>query len=807
MVESRSSLDAWARAGRHAIALDKPAVRFFEGALLGNGGLGAVVCTRPDAIIAHFGHNAVWDIRVDESHAPHIGTFRDVFERVSRVPKDAASLEDDAWCKDYFARMRAPYAKPYPRPFPCGTLLLGFDRRRVEMLGHRLDIRMGLCEVCLLVDGVPMSVELFVERDVDRLWLRALDAAGQPAPAPFDRIRLIPDPDTPPEFPAHVAEGDERAAALSFSQRLPALEPHAYDRAAGHPDDRAFRLTARVSAPLERASRENWHGVSEAMGELERALAGGDAFVAYAQLDHGPAAALPSLALPEPDIERFDVAEVAARAHWRGFWSKSGVALDDEALERTWYRNLYFMNCAARAGVTCPGLFANWSYRGIGTAWHGDYHMNYNTQQPFWLAFASNHLELHLPYVELVEFLMPLSRKWAREYYELPGAYFPHSAYPAPMTVMPYPVPDWGWEICETPWTVQSLWWHYAYSRDLDFLRERAFGPIKAAVEFLIAYVRRPEARGPQWGDGCYHIFPTVPPELYGLRPGFDRCYDCLVDLTLTRFVLKAYLAACEALGVAEAERGMIEAVRDVLAHLPPNPVADSDHGPVFVSVPGERPGVVYNLPNSTMTIFPGEEHGLASPPDEYALCLNSFRRQRNEGGNELVLLNLQAARLGVLDLEKFKRQIAYCLLPNGTCADMVLQTLGRYDDARTPFDFMAPMGIWFENFALPAVINECLLQSYDGALRLFPNWPSTGRAEFRTLRAAGAFLVSAAREAGHTAWIEVLCERGGALRILMPDEWRAGARALTGDGERACAGPMIELDTHPGQLVQLVPN
>ena len=53
-----------------------------------------------------------------------------------------------------------------------------------------------------------------------------------------------------------------------------------------------------------------------------------------------------------------------------------------------------------------------------------------------------------------------------------------------------------------------------------------------------------------------------------------------------------------------------------------------------------------------------------------------TYRNQRNEGGNDLVFLNLQGARLGLLDLERFKRQINYCLLPNGTCTDMVLQVL-----------------------------------------------------------------------------------------------------------------------------------
>ncbi|MBW7459917.1 hypothetical protein K0U00_38240, partial [Paenibacillus sepulcri] len=389
-----------------------------------------------------------------------------------------------------------------------------------------------------------------------------------------------------------------------------------------------------------------------------------------------------------------------------------------------------------------------WSFSSIGSAWHGDYHMNYNTQQPFWLAFSSNHLDKHLPYVDMVDHVLPVSRKWAQEYYGLRGAYYPHSAYPVDMTMMPYPVPHWGWEICETPWTVQSLWWHYLYSMDETFLRERAFVPIKEAALFMVDYMKRPEARGGRWGDDNYHIFPTVVPELYELSPGFAKNSDCLVDLTLTKFLFHAFVRACGVLGEEEAETALLHDVKDILANFPDYPTAESSRGTVFVSVTGEDAEVVYNVPNPITTVFPGEEHGLHSDPEAYQIAVNSFLNHRNEGGNELVFYNFAGARLGILDLERFKRQIHYCLLPNGTCTDRVLMTGGRYA-ATTNFDFMSGMGIWFENFALPAVINECLLQSYNGELRLFPNWPKDKRAEFHTLRAVGGFLVSASVEAG----------------------------------------------------------
>ncbi len=791
-------MDSFARAGLHPIALNKPAVRFFEGAVLGNGALGAIVCTRPDAVAIHFGHNNVWDIRVDESHADEVLTFDEVFEKVNAVPAHFASLEDDPWCKAYFARMRAPYRKPYPRPFPCGTLLLAFDRREAELLGHTLHIDAGLCEVHFLAQGEPATLQLFIEPDVDRLWLRMIDAAGAPAASAFNRIRLIPDPDTPKDMPAFSATSDDAHRRLSFTQVLPFQEPHVYAAAAGHVKDRAFTLSVVVSDKIAARERFNWAGNVEQMGALERALTSRGAFTLCVQLDEGPARELTARPMPAPTALEWETRRQRAVESWQRYWRKSGVALDDAPLEQTWYRNLYFLQCATKAGATPPGLFANWSYRGIGTEWHGDYHMNYNTQQPFWAAFSSNHLEKHEPYVDLVHFLLPLSRKWARDYYKLPGAYFPHSAYPVEMTVMPYPVPDWGWEICETPWTVQSLWWHYVYSQDRNFLAERAFEPIKAAVEFLIAYMQRPAARA-RFDDGLYHIFPTVPPELYGLRPGFDKCHDCLVDLTLTKFVLRAFVQMCEVLALQSAEARLIAAANDVLAHLPAYPTAESPIGTVFVSVPGERAGVVYNTPNSTMTVFPGEDHGLGSSHEQYEIACNSYRHQRNEGGNDLVFLNAQGARLGLLDLERFKRQIEYCLLPNGVCADMVLQSLGRYRDTDPPFEFMAPMGIWFENFGLPFVINECLMQSYDGVIRLFPNWPADKPASFSTLRAAGAFLVSAEFAAGVVQRVEIVSEAGGVLRVMMPAGWHtatAGAQAFTGD--------VIEMRTFAGERIEL---
>ena len=795
------------RAKLHPITMNKPAIGFFEGALLGNGGMGAVVTTRPDAIVIYFGHNNVWDIRVAEDNREKIKTFDYVFSKVKSIPDTLALLTDDPWYAEYSKMAAENYRKPYPRPFPCGSVLLGFDLRNAELLGHSLDISTGLCEVSLQTSGgKKIKLQVFTAMEDDRLWMRLVDENGDLTGNIFDRVRVLPDPSTPKEFPPYGIIEDNENGTLFFRQLMPYQEPGEYDQKKGHPKDKAFSLTARVNSGLIKTSRINWDGNREMMGKLEGTITGKENFIGYVTINEG----LNSSVVPEPENsdspsdQDFTSSLENNRVIWEEYWNKSGVELEDEFLEKIWYNNLYFLNCAVKEGVNTPGLFANWSYNDIGTAWHGDYHMNYNTQQPFWVTFSSNHLEKNLSYVSLIEFLMDVSRLWARDYYKLPGAYFPHTGYPVDMTMNPYPVPHWGWEICETPWAVQGLWWHYLYSGDKEFLRTRGFQPIKEAVEFLVAYMKRPEARGPQWNDDKYHIFPTIPPELYALRPGFKYNYDCTVDLTLVKFVFDAFEKAVNVLGLQEQERILLADTRDILNNYPDYPTAVSEKfGKVIVSVPGEHSQVVYNVPNALITVFPGEDHGLHSDPETMDLLKNTFLNQQNEGGNDLVFKNLQASRIGMLDLEKFKRQINYCLLANGTASDRAMQVHGRYNDFSN-YGFMDHMGVWFENFALPAVINECLMQSYNGTIRLFPNWPVGKDAEFHKLRAAGAFLISASLKNGKVEYVKILSEAGEQLNIILP--WEKGTKVSSNEGTKKMETDTIIISTVKGEELLLKP-
>jgi alpha-L-fucosidase 2 len=85
----------------------------------------------------------------------------------------------------------------------------------------------------------------------------------------------------------------------------------------------------------------------------------------------------------------------------------------------------------------------------------------------------------------------------------------------------------------------------------------------------------------------------------------------------------------------------------------------------------------------------------------------------------------------------------------------------------------------------------------------LFPNWPQDVDASYRTLRAAGAFLVSARLYDGVVAEVG-LTARSGELRIELP--WSSGAQLLSDGTTQRLESGIARLTTSPGQVLRLRP-
>ena len=73
-------------------------------------------------------------------------------------------------------------------------------------------------------------------------------------------------------------------------------------------------------------------------------------------------------------------------------------------------------------------------------------------------------------------------------------------------------------------------------------------------------------------------------------------------------------------------------------------------------------------------------------------------------------------------------------------------------------------------NFAFAAGVQEMLIQSHTGIIQIFPAIPSDWKdLSFSTLRAAGAFLVSAEQKNGKVIRVEIISEKGGVCQLKNP--------------------------------------
>ena len=109
-------------------------------------------------------------------------------------------------------------------------------------------------------------------------------------------------------------------------------------------------------------------------------------------------------------------------------------------------------------------------------------------------------------------------------------------------------------------------------------------------------------------------------------------------------------------------------------------------------------------------------------------------------------------------------------------------------------------------NFAAAAAVQEMLIQSYSGTVRLFPAIPASWEdVSFHRLRAEGAFLFSARRVGGLTRRVEIVAERGGPCRLADPFDGADFEAQGISRAELERTGGELRLATEVGQRIALV--
>ncbi|MFI5757295.1 glycosyl hydrolase family 95 catalytic domain-containing protein [Streptomyces sp. NPDC051569] len=476
---------------------------------------------------------------------------------------------------------------------------------------------------------------------------------------------------------------------------------------------------------------------------------------------------------------------------WKNYWLQSSVELGDAVLEKFYYAAQYFIGASSRPGKMAPALYGIWTTTDS-PKFSGDYHLNYNAQAPFYGVYSSNRPELSLPFHEAILAYVPEAQRRAKQDLnrvkpDYISKRFPSGGVPSgvlfPVGIGPYGSTtddQYHQQVSDSLFSASQFISYYEYTQDADFLRNKAYPFLSQVAQFFESYLERDAA------TGRYSLWSGPHEGTWGQNSS--------ADIGLLKQVLSTVIAASQKLGV-DADRRT--AWQNILANLPASPTTVYNGKTVFsLATAGTMQG------SDTRDIHPGDNTvnlEFIQPADQ--LGINSDAGQLRIGVDSLDAMNswnqensfpkvfTQAARVGYPAqslFDKFKQVIDGRMVANLRIGD------GNH-------------GI--EKSGATEAINSMLVQSDQGIITVFPDWPAGRNAGFWQLRQKGAFVVSSAKESDRVSYVDVTSKAGGTLRLKSP--WTSGTVSVTGANGAAVpfttANGVISVPTTVGQTYHVV--
>lgn len=510
---------------------------------------------------------------------------------------------------------------------------------------------------------------------------------------------------------------------------------------------------------------------------------------------------------PEYDGERAgDDLEALSRAHtglWKDYWSASFVEwpLDDERLERImrfYYGAQYLLGAGVREGKTAPGLYGIWHSRDD-SPWSSDYHLNYNFVASFYGSSSSNRPGQLLPACGAVSAFVPEGERRAADLTQLVRLFPEYSigrftegfknAVLFPVGIAPYGVSDNSYwhETMNAAYSAAPMIDYYRATLDGDFRREVLCPYLEKVISFLEQWICR---------DGGEAVL------FAGYNEG-SKSKDPAVELSVYKMCLREAIAAGEA-GLFDAET--VCRWRRLQTALAPQPTVEingkkvlslayeelPEYGSEYVPLESALPEDGNAIPLDY--VLPGGFFGFAVTPKEREVIKNTAEYML---GSE-----------GLHNINNFPRLFTECV-DSGVDCETVINAMNELLEVQLMPNLTVDDGCHgLEKCGAVRTVNDMMLRCSGGILELFPNWLADKDAAFRTLRADGAFLVSARYcvQSKKVTSVSVKSEKGGTLRLkafyagtaVRDSEGKSVRFAALKDETAGCE--VIELETEAGK-------
>src|SRR5213082_950363 len=452
------------------------------------------------------------------------------------------------------------------------------------------------------------------------------------------------------------------------------------------------------------------------------------------------------------EAARLGVARLTAahRKWWHAYYPASFLTFPDARLEAYYWIQIYKLGSAMRPDGPILDLNGPWFNA---TPWPGIW-WNLNIQLTYSPLFRANRLDLAESLLRNLDRHRQALIDNVPERLRADAAAIGRSS--GPDLVRPVDLAtaqsDTAHEMGDLPWTLYYYWLDYRYQMDDRMLRERVYPLLKRAIGNYLAYVERGE-------DGRWHLPPTESPELATVP-------DANYDLALLTWGLETLIASAEYLRLDEP---LLDRWRDVLANL--------------TSFPTDSSGLMVGRGRPWKESHRHYSHLLAI----YPLHLITPDRPEQRALIEASLRTWERDRALFRGYSFTGGASMHAVLGQG---DTALTRLNLYLDApryMEPNTFYAEAGPVIETpLSAATSIQDLFLQDWGGTLRVFPAMPAAWtEAAFDRLRADGAFLVSAVRHDGRTAWVRIESLAGQPCRLVVADWDTAVVRAHAGAAPR----------------------
>lgn len=444
---------------------------------------------------------------------------------------------------------------------------------------------------------------------------------------------------------------------------------------------------------------------------------------------------------------------------WGRFWRRSWIALPPDCSERSWYWGLYKAGSARRPGAVCPGYGAPWR-KGNYLNW-GSFTLGYEETKYNLGLLPTNHAELLEPWIAVVRRATARCRAgFARFYAGMPGIAFPFgfswTGDPVLYTGLYNSTPLCVYTAGEA---VKCAWDYYDFTGDLAFLADVGYPLLKAVATFYRAYLQED-------AQGRLVVFPSRYNEYDSWCEAMDDFMrNSVLDITMFRQVFRHAAQAAALLGI---DADLAAEWQDALARLAPLPTwPDGSWKPAEDwKERGFLPFAPHPSLFETWPITVGDSvdawHGSELERQQARATYAKWLGHHPLDTWDRCFPFIAAARMG--DREYARKILALLqAIPEAGNLDRADPPDTGEQDGHSPFVVDA-------GSAFPAeVISEMLLQSHGGDIRLFPAAPFSGHFAFHSLRARGAFLLSAEFRDGQVPYVLIQSLGGNACRIANP--------------------------------------